>query len=97
MEYHGKLYGHLCGKMYFDTGKTSEDWDALEKRVGELEAENKAHTINEILSKLNDMIIEAQSQSEILRGVGMEYAAECSAAMAMAYKIAKEMIQELNN
>jgi len=42
MEYHGKLYGHLGGKMYFDTGKTSDDWDALEKRVAELEAENQA-------------------------------------------------------
>lgn len=29
MEYHGKLYGKL-GLMYFDTGKTSDDWDALE-------------------------------------------------------------------
>jgi len=42
MEYKGKLYGHLGGKMYFDTGKTADDWDALEKRVSELEAENQA-------------------------------------------------------
>ena len=42
MEYKGKLYGHLGGKMYFDTGKTANDWDALEKRVSELEAENQA-------------------------------------------------------
>lgn len=42
MEYKGKLYGHLGGKMYFDTGKTADDWDALEKRVTELEAENQA-------------------------------------------------------
>ena len=42
MEYKGKLYGHLGGKMYFDTGKTADDWDALEKRVAELEAENQA-------------------------------------------------------
>lgn len=37
MEYKGKLYGHLGDKMYFDTGKTSDDWDALEKRLSELE------------------------------------------------------------
>lgn len=42
MEYKGKLYGHLVGKIYFDTGKTADDWDALEKRVAELEAENQA-------------------------------------------------------
>ena len=42
MEYKGKLYGRLGGKMYFDTGKTADDWDAIEKRVAELEAENKA-------------------------------------------------------
>lgn len=42
MEYKGKLYGHLGNKMYFDTGKTADDWDALEKRVAELEAKNQA-------------------------------------------------------
>ena len=42
MEYKGKLYGHLGGKMYFDTGKNADDWNALEKRVAELEAENQA-------------------------------------------------------
>ncbi len=42
MEYKGKLYGRMGGKMYFDTGKTADDWDALEKRVSELEAENQA-------------------------------------------------------
>lgn len=39
MEYKGKLYGHLGGKRYFDTGKTADDWDALEKRIAELESE----------------------------------------------------------
>lgn len=28
MEFHGKLYGKLAGK-YFDTGKTTEDFDKL--------------------------------------------------------------------
>jgi hypothetical protein len=42
MEYKGKLYGRLGGRRYFDTGKTADDWDALEKRVAELEEENQA-------------------------------------------------------
>lgn len=36
MEYTGKLYGCISG-IYFDTGKTSKDYDKLEKRVKELE------------------------------------------------------------
>jgi hypothetical protein len=39
MEYKGKLYGKLNNK-YFDTGKTSDDWDMLEKYVAELIIEN---------------------------------------------------------
>jgi hypothetical protein len=30
MEYHGKLYGKF-GNKHFDTGKTSEDFDKLER------------------------------------------------------------------
>jgi hypothetical protein len=30
MEYHGKLYGKF-GNKYFDTGKTSKDFDKLER------------------------------------------------------------------
>lgn len=30
MEYKGKLYGKI-GAKYFDTGRTSDDWDELEK------------------------------------------------------------------
>lgn len=41
LEYQGKLYGRLHNDVYFDTGKTSEDWGLLEKRVSELEAENQ--------------------------------------------------------
>ena len=35
MEYHGKLYGKI-GKKYFDTGKTSADYDKLEAEKKEL-------------------------------------------------------------
>ena len=38
MEYNGKLYGKFAGR-YFDTGKTSEDWDSMEKRIIDLELE----------------------------------------------------------
>ena len=32
MEYEGKLYGKI-GNKHFDTGKTSYDWDYLEKSL----------------------------------------------------------------
>lgn len=32
MKYVGKLFGQI-GRRYFDTGKTSEHWDALEARA----------------------------------------------------------------
>lgn len=38
MEYTGKLYGKI-GNKYFDTSKTSEDFDKLEKEVKELQDE----------------------------------------------------------
>jgi peptidoglycan hydrolase CwlO-like protein len=38
MEYNGKLYGKV-GNKYFDTSKTSEDFDKLEKEVKELQNE----------------------------------------------------------
>jgi hypothetical protein len=38
MEYHGKLYGKIAG-AYFDTSKTSEDWDAMENKIKDLERE----------------------------------------------------------
>lgn len=38
MEYHGRLFGKV-GNKYFDTGSTSDDFDNLQKRVAELEAQ----------------------------------------------------------
>ena len=35
MNYTGKLYGKL-GSIRFDTGKTADDWDSMEKEVSEL-------------------------------------------------------------
>jgi hypothetical protein len=32
MQYHGPLFGHIRGtRKYFDTGKTSVDWDNMER------------------------------------------------------------------
>jgi hypothetical protein len=56
MEYKGKLYGHLGGKMYFDTGKTADDWDALEKRVSELEAHNQALHIHDVSVRSEQLV-----------------------------------------
>jgi len=39
--YHGKLYGKLWDK-YFDTDHTTDEWDAMEKQIKELKAENEA-------------------------------------------------------
>ena len=41
MNYEGKLYGHLGGRKYFYTGKTSEDWDKLERENAELKRQVK--------------------------------------------------------
>ena len=41
MMYHGKLYGKLWDK-YFDTDHTTDEWDAMEKQIKELKAENEA-------------------------------------------------------
>jgi len=40
MNYVGNLYGKVGG-MLFKTGQTTEDWDKMELRIKELEAENK--------------------------------------------------------
>lgn len=41
MEYKGKLYGKVH-KTYFPLEATTEEWDAMVKRIAELEAENQA-------------------------------------------------------
>jgi hypothetical protein len=77
MEYHGKLYGHLGGKMYFDTGKTSDDWDALEKRVAELEAENQALRQPPVIGSVCRC---KRCNCEIKNDVGDSLCAECWSA-----------------
>jgi hypothetical protein len=58
MEYKGKLYGRIKNK-YFDTGKTSDDYDALEKKV--IELENKVH-------QLSNRNFDFQSQNKCVAG-----------------------------
>lgn len=62
MEYHGKLYGKI-GKKYFDTTRTSDDWDAMEKRISELEAENSLlkETVGRFCYVCNKEIVDLQS------------------------------------
>jgi len=40
MEYHGRLYGKV-GKKYFDTGRTSEEFDKYQKMAVELQLEKE--------------------------------------------------------
>jgi hypothetical protein len=62
MEYHGKLYGHLGGKRYFDTSHTTEEWDSMLKKIADLEAENQALRLHGVVG-----------QSELLNSF-LEYA-----------------------
>lgn len=38
MEYHGRLFGKI-GDRYFDTGRTSQEFDAMQNRIIKLEFE----------------------------------------------------------
>jgi hypothetical protein len=59
MKYKGKLYGKI-GNKYFDTGKTSEDYDALETLINR---HNKALIIGGV-SKSFDCDAEAHYGKE---------------------------------
>ena len=56
MEYKGKLYGKLGHKKYFDTGKKSDDYDALVNRVQELERALAKGSIEDSNCNLSDVI-----------------------------------------
>ena len=76
MEYKGKLYGHLGNKRYFDTGKTADDWDALEKRIAELEAENQALRIHDVVGQIEQLFCDCQGCGEVKT---VEYCEKCYA------------------
>lgn len=54
MKYIGPLFGKISPRRYFDTGRTSHEWDAMEQKIAELETE-KSNLIAEIrhLQKVN--------------------------------------------
>lgn len=58
MEYKGKLYGKLGHKHYFDTGKTSDDYDALVNRVAELEKILASTTPEQL--KVTDVVLRSE-------------------------------------
>ena len=70
MEYKGKLYGHLGDKKYFDTGKTADDWDNLEKRIAELEAENKALSMSGVSDSFSQKDMENFAAKCMILGHG---------------------------
>ena len=45
MNYEGKLYGHIGGRKYFDTGKTGKDWDNLEISRNKLDIDVAAFNV----------------------------------------------------
>lgn len=53
MDYQGKLFGKV-GRRYFDTGKTSEDWDELKKQADEAKILRVIAKTELILRKLNN-------------------------------------------
>ena len=64
MRYVGKLFGQIGRtRGYFDTGKTSEDWDALEARAERAEAElaTERTRLADLVADLNDACITLES------------------------------------
>ena len=64
MRYVGKLFGQIGRtRRYFDTGKTSEDWDALEARAERAEAELAAERarLADLVADLSDACITLES------------------------------------
>jgi hypothetical protein len=64
MRYVGKLFGQIGRtRGYFDTGKTSEDWDALEARAERAEADLAAERarLADLVADLNDACITLES------------------------------------
>ena len=52
MEYKGKLYGKVH-KSYFPLEATTDEWDAMVKRISQLEAENQALRQPPVISRFS--------------------------------------------
>ena len=57
MEYHGKLYGKV-GNKYFDTGRTSDEFDSMQKLAIKLQLEKEnekcVHPFERVISAGKD-------------------------------------------
>jgi hypothetical protein len=66
MRYIGKLYGKL-GNKYFDTGKTSDDYDNLEKEVERLKGIVSGKTFHDETEVLKLQIKDLELHNEEIR------------------------------
>jgi hypothetical protein len=109
MEYHGKLYGHLGGKRYFDTSHTTDEWDAMVKKIALLEAENaelrqscvvgRSEQLNcdtcksGLIEQLDKCIENCQKQADVFFERGMTISETSSLAMKVAYMNVKMLVE----
>lgn len=66
MRYIGRLYGKLANK-YFDTGKTSDDYDELEKQVERLKGIVSGKTFHDETEVLKLQVKDLESHNEEIR------------------------------
>jgi hypothetical protein len=66
MRYIGKLYGKLANK-YFDTGKTSDDYDELEKQVERLKGIVSGKTFHDETEVLKLQVKDLEAHNEEIR------------------------------
>jgi hypothetical protein len=63
MNYNGKIYGKI-GRKYFDTGRTSIEFDAMEKELADLKV-FKEFVLNGVDAKSAMKIIEKKGSDNI--------------------------------
>lgn len=63
MHYRGKLYGRVGGE-YFDTGKTTVDWDKLEDEKKPLTHEKLMETAKKVIKLADNMINTFETMKE---------------------------------
>jgi uncharacterized protein YaaN involved in tellurite resistance len=89
VKYEGPIYGvgrNFNGrKIYFDTGRTSQEWDAMETKIVNLERENAAlreagHLAEKIIVQRTDEIRHLESEIAALRAANETLRAAITAA-----------------
>jgi flagellar motility protein MotE (MotC chaperone) len=91
MNYEGKLYAHIGGKKYFDTGKTGKDWDKLEEQLSIEQRQNEMliqelHDKDEEIKKLKHLLHLSEGTIETHEEIGFEQ-----------HEKIKELIKALND